>query len=133
MLAFAIDGADEYNSGEITDTAKVGVKAIDDKTLEIKFKEPAVYNANIAGMWVAHAQPSWLIDGDDCTTARGDRWTETGFNQGYGPFAMKEWMHDSNITLVKNPFWPGIESVPQAKIDEINWVMLDTGPAICRI
>ena len=47
----------DYNSGTITDTAKVGVKAIDDKTLEIKFTEPAAYNIAIAGMWVAHAQP----------------------------------------------------------------------------
>jgi oligopeptide transport system substrate-binding protein len=128
VLGMAIDNADLYNSGEITDTAQVGVKAIDDKTLEIKFKEPAVYNANIAGMWVAHAQPGWLIDGDDCTEARGDRWTETGFNQGYGPFTVKEWIHDSFITMVKNPFWPGIPSVPQPTIDEINWVMLDTSP-----
>jgi oligopeptide transport system substrate-binding protein len=128
VLSFAIQGADEYNTGAITDTAKVGVKALDDKTLEIKFKEPAVFNTNIAGMWVAHAQPSWIIDGDDCTEARGDRWTETGFNQGYGPFAMKEWVHDSFITLVKNPFWPGIPSVPQPKVDEINWVMLDASP-----
>ncbi len=129
VLSFGIQGADEYNTGAITDTAQVGVKAIDDKTLEIKFKEPAVFNTNIAGMWVAHAQPKWLIEGDDCTTARGDRWTETGFNQSYGPFVMKEWIHDSNITLVKNPFWPGIPSVPQPKVDEINWVMLDMSPS----
>ncbi len=72
VLAFVIEGADDYNSGMITDTAKVGVKAIDDKTLEIKFNDPAAYNANIAGMWMAHAQPKWLIEGDDCTEARGD-------------------------------------------------------------
>lgn len=132
VLAFAIDNADKYNSEEITDTAKVGVKAIDDKTLQIKFKEPAVFNTNIAGMWVAHAQPKWIIEGDDCTTARGDRWTETGFNQGYGPFALKEWVHDSSITLVKNPFLPAIPSVPQPKIDEVNWVMLDASPGFAE-
>lgn len=129
VLAFAIDNADKYNTGEITDTAKVGVKAIDDKTLEIKFKEPAVFNTNIAGMWVAHAQPAWLIEGDDCTQAKGDRWTETGANQSYGPFALREWVHDSTISLVKNPFLPSIPSVPQPKIDEVTWNMLDTSPA----
>ncbi len=82
VLAFAIQGADLYNSGEITDTAQVGVKAVDPQTLQITFKEPAAYNANIAGMWVAHAQPKWLIEGDDCTEGRGDRWTETGVFPG---------------------------------------------------
>jgi oligopeptide transport system substrate-binding protein len=132
VLAFAIAGAGDYNSGTVTDTAKVGVKAVDDATLEVTFNEPAVYNVNIAGMWVAHAQPSWLIDGDDCTQAKGDRWTETGAFQGYGPFTLKEWVHDSTITLVKNPFWPGSDAIPQAKIEEVTQVMLDEVPAFAE-
>ncbi|MDW8098605.1 MAG: peptide ABC transporter substrate-binding protein [Anaerolineae bacterium] len=132
VLAFAIQGADLYNSGEITDTAQVGVTVVDTYTLQITFKEPAAYNANIAGMWVAHAQPKWLIEGDECTEARGDRWTETGFFQGYGPYTLKEWIHDASITLIKNPFWPGIDSVPQAKIEEITWSMLDEVPAFAE-
>ena len=129
VLTFAIKGAADYNSGKSEDPATVGVKAIDDKTLEVTFVDQAVYNLNIIGMWVAHAQPKWLIEGDDCTEARGDRWTETGFFQGYGPFTLKEWVHDSYITLVKNPFWPGSDSVPQPKIDEVTWTMLDEAPA----
>jgi oligopeptide transport system substrate-binding protein len=132
VLGFAIKGAADYNSGTITDTAAVGVKAIDDATLEITFNEPAAYNAAIAGMWPAYAQPSWLIDGDDCTEGRGDRWTETGFFQGYGPYTMKEWVHDSTITLVKNPFWVGTDSIPAAKIEEVTWTMLDEQPAFAE-
>ncbi len=132
VLAFAIEGGEEFNSGTITDTAAVGVKVIDDYTLQITFKEPAAYNANIAGMWVAHAEPSWLIEGDQCTEARGDKWTETGFFQGYGPYTLKEWVHEDHITLVKNPFWPGIPSVPQAKIDEVVFRMLDDTAAFAE-
>ncbi len=132
VLAFAIAGAGPFNSGEITDTATVGVKALDEKTLELKFNEPAAYNTNIAGMWVAHAEPSWIIDGDDCIDARGERWSEPGFNQSYGPYALKEWIHDSSITLVKNPFWPGTPTAPQPKIDEVTWYMLDAVPAFAE-
>ncbi len=132
VLAFAIEGGEEFNSGAITDTAAVGVKVIDDYTLQITFKEPAAYNANIAGMWVAHAEPSWLIEGDECTEARGDKWTETGFFQGYGPYTLKEWVHEDHVTLIKNPFWPGIPSVPQAKIDEIVFRMLEDTAAFAE-
>ncbi len=126
VLAFAVAGAADYNDGKSEDPASVGVKVIDDYTLEITFLEPAAYNAAIAGMWVAYPEPSWLIDGDDCTEGQGDRWTETGFNQGFGPYALKEWIHDSTITLVKNPFWPAdIASAPQAKIEEVTFTMLD--------
>lgn len=132
VLGFAIKGADAYNAGETDDPTTVAVKALDEKTLEITFKEQAAYNVNIAGMWVAHAMPKWLIEGDDCTEARGDKWTETGFFQGYGPYTLKEWVHDSYITLVKNPFWPGLPSVPVAKIDEVTWTMLDEVPAFAE-
>ncbi len=133
VLAFVVEGAADYNTGATDDPATVGVTAVDPATLEIKFIEPAAFNSAIAGMWVAYAQPSWIIDGDDCTEARGDRWTETGFNQSYGPYALKEWVHDSEITLVANPFWvTDMESVPTPKIQEVTWTMLDEVPAFAE-
>ena len=66
VLNDKIVGAADYNSGKVEDVSKVGVKAIDDKTLEIQFTNPAVYNLNIASLWVTHAMPGWIIDGDDC-------------------------------------------------------------------
>ena len=132
VLAFVVAGANDYNSGTITDTAKVGVKAINDTTLEMKFLTPAVYNLNIAGLWTAYATPSWLIDGDDCTTARAERWIEPGFFQSYGPYTLKEWVHDSTMTIVKNPFWPGSKEIPQAKVNEVTFSMLDEAPAMAE-
>jgi oligopeptide transport system substrate-binding protein len=131
-VLLGIKGADAYNTDKEKDAAKVGVKAVDDTTLELTFTEPAVYNLNIAGLWVAHAQPKWIIEGDDCTQGRADKWTETGFYQGYGPYTLKEWVHDSYITLAKNPFWPGSKDVPQAKIDEISTVFLPASAALAE-
>jgi oligopeptide transport system substrate-binding protein len=127
VLTYVISGAAQYNSGALTDTTKVGVKAIDDATLQITFMDPVVYNLNIAGMWVAHAQPSWLIE------EKKDRWTETGNQQSYGPFTLKEWYHDASLTLVKNPFWPSdIINIPQSKIDELTFTMLDASSAFAE-
>ena len=130
VLAFVIQGADDYNNKVITDTAKVGVKAVNDTTLELKFKSAAAYNLNIAGLWTTYATPKWLIEGDDCTQARSDRWIEPGFFQSYGPFTLKEWVHDSTMTLVKNPFWVGTKEVPAAKLSEVTFTMLDPAPAL---
>jgi len=106
VLTPVIVGGAEFNEGTLTDTAKVGVKAIDDATLQVTVIEAAAYNVNILGLWVAHAQPSWIIDGDDCTTGRAEKWIEPGFFQGYGAFVLKEWVHDSVLTVVKNPSGP---------------------------
>jgi oligopeptide transport system substrate-binding protein len=131
VLGFVLKGANEYNAGEGT-AEDVGVKAIDATTLEMTFKSAAAYNAAIAGMWVAFAQPQWLIEGDDCTEGRGDRWTETGFHQSFGPYAMKEWIHDSYLTMIKNPFWPDTPEVPSPKIEEVNLYFLDESPAFAE-
>src|SRR3990172_2189367 len=129
VLAFAVKGAATFNSGETDDASTVGVEVIDDSTLAITFNEQAAYNANIAGMWVAYAEPAWIIDGDDCTEARGDRAFEPGFNQSFGPYALKEWVHDSFASVIKNPFWPGFDNMPQAKIDEVMVRFLDDIPS----
>lgn len=126
VLGMAIVGAAEYNNGTSTDPESVGVKVVDDYTLEMTFLEPAAYNAAIAGMWIAYAEPSWLIEDV------GDKWTETGFFQGYGPYTLKEWVHDSFITIVKNPFWPGTAEIPVPMVEEVTWLMLDSSPAMAE-
>ena len=127
-----IEGAKPFVDGDTDDFSTVGVKALDEKTLEISFIDPAVYNLSIAGLWFNHAMPEWLIDGDDCSEGRGDRWVETGFFQGYGPFTLKEWIHDSELTLVKNPFWPGDAVVPSPKIDAITWKIIPTSSSLAE-
>jgi oligopeptide transport system substrate-binding protein len=78
VVAFAIEGCDELNTAEgFSDLGEeeqqalidgVAVKALDDYTLEMTFTTPAVYNINIAGLWVARAMPQWIIE------EKGDRW-----------------------------------------------------------
>lgn len=132
VLAFAIKGANEFNSGEGS-ADDVAVTALDDATLEITFLEDVAYNLNIVSLWTGHAVPRWIIEGDDCTEARGDRWSEPGFHQSYGPFALKEWIHDSEITMIKNPFWPGTPEIPQPKLDEVTWLLaLDSAAALAE-
>jgi oligopeptide transport system substrate-binding protein len=127
LLGFVLKGANDFNAGTTKSFASVGVKVVDDFTLQMQFVSPAAYNAQIAGLWVARPQPKWIIEGD-CdggVEARGERWTEPGFFQSFGPYTMSEWVHDSEMTLVKNPFWPGTAEIPQSKIDAVHFVMLD--------
>jgi len=127
LLAFVLKGASDFSNGVTDDFSTVGVKVVDDQTLELTFIDQVAYNPQIAGLWVAYAQPKWVIEGD-CdggVEARGERWIEPGFFQSYGPFTLKEWVHDDFISIAKNPFWPGSESIPQPKLDEVVFHMLD--------
>jgi len=135
VLNMFIKGAEAWNTADTKALSAeelkkledaVGVKAVDDWTLQFTILEPSGFFPSVAGMWVCHAQPSWLIE------ERGDRWTEAGFFQGYGPYTLKEWVHESHIVLIANPFWPGTANIPKPKINEITWYMLDDTPAMAN-
>jgi oligopeptide transport system substrate-binding protein len=132
LLGMVMVGAADFNNGKTTDFSTVGVKVIDDATIALTYLVPAVYNVQISGLWVARPQPKWIIEGDcdGAVSARGERWTEPGFFQSYGPYTMSEWIHDSSMVIVKNPFWPGTEANPVPKIDEIDFSMLDDAAAM---
>src|SRR5262245_13306657 len=102
LLGFVLKGASDFSSGNTDDFSTVGIKVIDDFTLEMTFIEQVAYNLEIAGLWVALAQPKWIIEGDcdGAIQARGERWIEPGFFQSYGPFTLKEWVHDDYISIL---------------------------------
>jgi oligopeptide transport system substrate-binding protein len=111
-------GGDAYLSGEGS-FEDVGVKVLDDYTIEITQSEPVGFAPFVYGLWMVRALPQWTIE------ENGDEWTEPEYINTYGPFVLKEWEHDVSLTLVKNPFWPGTEDAPQPKLDEIVYVFLD--------
>ena len=132
LLGWVVQGAEDYTNGVTDDPETIAVKAIDDTTLEVSFVENSVYNLSVMGLWFTHAVPQWKIEGDECTEAVGERWVETGFNQSYGPFVMTEWIHDASMTLVKNPFWPGTDSVPAPAIDVVQLSVLTASSALAE-
>ena len=116
-MEFVVGGV-EFNSGDGM-AEDLAVAAVDDYTFEITAPEATGFAPNIYGLWMVNPIPQWAID--EC----GDSWTEDDCMQSYGPFAMKEWSHDESLTVVKNPFWPGTEFIPQAKVDSVTFHFLD--------
>lgn len=118
VLVPYIEGAAAFNDGEGA-AEDVAINVVDDSTLEITAPEPVAFTASIYGLWMARAVPQWLIE------EFGDVWTEAENIGTYGPYALKEWVHDDSITLIKNPFWAGTDAIPAARIDEITFRFLD--------
>ena len=130
MLSAQILGADTYFSGDVTDATKVSVKALDDTTLEIKLKEPIAFAPVLLGLAAASAQPRWLIEGDACTTRVGDKWSDLANVQTYGPFVIKAWTRNANLTLVKNSFWFGDATTPAPALEQVIFSFLDEANAL---
>lgn len=107
---FDIVGAKDFNEGKITDFAKVGVKATDKETLEIKLNKPASYFANIPTFIVTF--PIRL----DIINKHGDGWTKPGVMATTGPFVLKGWKHDDRVILGPNENYYG----GKTKLEEVN-------------
>jgi oligopeptide transport system substrate-binding protein len=118
MLAPLIAGGQEFNSGEGS-AEDLGLRAVDDFTFEVTAPEAVGYALGIYGIINARPTPQWAIE------ESGDSWTEPENINTYGPFALKEWVHDDHMTYIKNPFWPGSEGYGQALLDELVVRFLD--------
>lgn len=97
-----------YNNGKTPD--EIAVKAIDDKTLEIKLVHPASYFLEL----LSSLYP-----------VRQDKYEEWGEEYGSsadkiicsGPFMVESWSQNTEMVLVKNPNYWNAENV---KLDKIN-------------
>jgi len=99
---------------------ELGVEVLDTYTLQITATQPASFLPAMYGMWQAYAQPAWVIE------EAGDFWYEPATFQGYGPFTLKDWIHNESVTLIKNPFWPGTDTIPVPAIDEVQMLILES-------
>jgi oligopeptide transport system substrate-binding protein len=87
----------------------IGVKALDDYTVEIKLANPRPTFLQLMALW-----PVYPVR-EDIITQYGDQWTEPPHYIGNGPFLMTEWVHEDHITFVRNPTYWG----KAAKLDTL--------------
>ena len=110
-VLYIIKGAEEVNSGKVKDLNYIGVKAIDDYTVQFALHQPAGYFPSIAGMWVARPIPRWTIE------KYGNKWTDPENIVTNGSYLLKDWKHEDEVYLVKNPDYYEADKV---QIEEIH-------------
>jgi ABC-type oligopeptide transport system substrate-binding subunit/serine/threonine protein kinase len=110
-VMYPIRGAEAYNTGETSDPSTVGVRAVDNYTLEITLERPASYFEAILALPTTY--PVRL----DVIAAHGDEWTEPGNFVGNGPYELSEWVHDDHLTLRKKNFYHDASAVTIERIE----------------
>jgi peptide/nickel transport system substrate-binding protein/oligopeptide transport system substrate-binding protein len=99
-----IVGAQDVVDGKAKQAS--GVRAVDDKTLEIKLDAPLAYFLSQLSYPFTFALPKKLVDS-------GEKWEEQSY--GTGPYKVKEWKHGQSLTLVANEYYwrgkPGIANI----------------------
>ncbi|MGL4737342.1 MAG: peptide ABC transporter substrate-binding protein [Cellulosilyticaceae bacterium] len=102
---YYLEGGEAFNTADTASVSaddlkaledKVGVKAVDDHTLEVKLSQPTPYFLELCAFYtyypidqkVQEENPDWATDGATFVCN--------------GPFMVTEWNHDQNVKVVKN-------------------------------
>ncbi|WP_028562107.1 peptide ABC transporter substrate-binding protein [Paenibacillus pinihumi] len=97
---YYIDGAEQANTGKGS-ADSVGVKALDEKTLEVKLVNPTPFFLELTSFYtylpinskIAEANKTWADNAGDLYTSNG-------------PFKLAEWAHNDKVILLKNDsYW----------------------------
>ena len=122
-LQYTILNAEKINKGEIKDPTQLGVKAIDDKTLEITLENPTPYFLNALMHYTAYPLPKHVVE------AKGDQWVKIGNIVTNGPYKPTEWVPGSHVSMVKSDQYYDAKDV---KIDNVNYYTLEDQAAALK-
>ena len=106
-----IRGARDYNEDHhdgrhTTDFARVGVRAVDDRTLEIALENPTPYLLQLLSFTPFMPVHRGAIQAAGGQTRRGTSWTRPEHLVGNGPFVLEEWTVNKVVATRKNArYW----------------------------
>jgi ABC-type oligopeptide transport system substrate-binding subunit len=122
---FDIVGCEQQFTGGAADpatataSAALGVRALDDRTLQIQFERPAPYFPALASIWVAFPLRQDLIE-----AGGPEWWANPGTRVGNGPFRLVAYEAEGpnqRMTFTRNEhYWGG-----RTKLDGIEFVFVD--------
>ncbi len=110
-MYFPIVNAEAFSRGELTDFSKVGVKALDRSTLEVKLKNPTPYFLQLLDHYSMFPVHRATIEKFGAADDRGTLWTRAGNFVGSGPFTLKQWDLNKVIIVEKNPLYWDADTV----------------------
>lgn len=109
-----VSGARAYHSGENPDPNCVGVRTLDDFTLEVKLEQPVAYFPFILTQPVTFALHRKTIE------TKGEAWWHPGSMINNGPFSLKKYDAQSGILLERNARYYG--SFP-GNAEQVGWTI----------
>jgi oligopeptide transport system substrate-binding protein len=105
-MLFPVVNAEAYAKGELTDFTAVGVKALDDLTLQVTLSAPTPYFIQLMDHYSTFAVHRATIEKFGAATDRFTRWTRVENMVNNGPFNLKEWKLNRHISVEKSDtYW----------------------------
>ena len=116
-MLFPIKNGEAYNDKKLT-ADQVGIKVLDDYTLEVTLDKPTAYFLSLVSFHAFYPVNQKNI------TANPDSWaSEANTLVGNGPFKLSKWSHNGKIEFIKNDLYWDASAVKLTKMD---WPISDS-------
>jgi oligopeptide transport system substrate-binding protein len=119
---FVVTGAEDYHTGIIEDFNSVGVKAINDLTLQVELQAPTPYFLTLLSHPSTFPVHRPTIEEFGDIDDPGSLWTRAGNYVGNGPFVLTEWALNRIIRIEKSPSYRDAEKI---KLNEVRFYPID--------
>ena len=97
---YYIKGAEAFNTGETTDFSTVGVKAVDENTLEVTLENPTPYFLGLTSFYTYYPVHQATVEGNEAWAADASTMVTNG------PFTLTTWVTGSELGWTKNEkYW----------------------------
>ena len=118
MIFNYVAGAKDYYDGKLKDFSRVGIKALDRRTLQITLLKPTPYMLKIMCHCSWLPVPAATIARFGGMDKKGTAWTRPENFVGNGPFVLKAWRPNQKLVVARSPtYW----NRARVKLDEIDF------------
>lgn len=118
QMLYPLVNAEAFNTGKLKDFSQVGVKVLDDLTLQLTLGGPAPYFPGMLKHYSWFPVPRHVLEKFGARTVRDTAWTKLGNHVGNGPFKLKSWRFTHFLAVDRNPhFW----DAKTVKLNEIHF------------
>lgn len=116
-----IKNGDKYYAGECK-AEDVGVKAVDDYTLEVTFNTPLAYALHLFAFQTYLPVNEKIYEAAGKNSSGGSLYNSEPDLMGYnGPYYVESWTHNTELVLAKNPDYYNADDI---KIEKIKYTMM---------
>ncbi len=106
-----LKNAKAFNEGTLYDFSQVGVRAVDEHTLEVTLENPTPFFLDLCAF-------TTLLPVHVATVHReGDEWVKPGKIVSNGPYVLTDWRVNDRVSLTKNPRYWNRDHVAMETID----------------
>ncbi len=110
-MYYPVLNAEAFTTGKIDDFSQVGVKVIDDYTLEVQLRAPTPYFLQLLDHYSTYPIHRATVEAFGAKTDRLSRWSREGNIVSNGPFELTEWQISSHIRVEKRANYWGSDNV----------------------